>query len=125
MVGVGVLLPTILVVFLVLVWRRKNAAFGRPMLAALVLTGFLAIAAVEFGWLVTEIGRQPFAIHGILRVSDAYTKGKFADTFGLIFPTLYLLLFGVTGWALVILRRLQTRPAESGQRPQAARKGRV
>ncbi|MGH7488899.1 MAG: cytochrome ubiquinol oxidase subunit I, partial [bacterium] len=106
-VGIGTLMPLILVVFLGLVWRRKAAAYSRPMLLALMLLGLLGILAVEFGWLLTEIGRQPFAIKGVVRTAEAYTSSAAAKTFGPIFPALYLLLFAVTGWALVILRRRQ------------------
>jgi cytochrome d ubiquinol oxidase subunit I len=126
MVGIGTLMPLILVIFLALVWRKKPAAFSRPMLWGLMLLGLLGILAVEFGWLLTEIGRQPYAIKGVIRVADAYTKSDFAVKFGEIFPTLYLLLFAVTGWALLILRRIQDRPSkESAKRPSVAAKGRV
>jgi cytochrome d ubiquinol oxidase subunit I len=125
MVGIGTMMPLILLVFLVLVWRRRMAAFARPMLGGLFLLGFFGVFAVEFGWLLTEIGRQPFAIRGLVRTADAYTKSGYAVRFGEIFPALYVLLFGVTAWALVILRRLQERPAEKAKRPGPDKEGRV
>jgi len=105
MVGIGTMIPLILVLFLA-AWRWKRPwAETRPMLWLVALTGVLATLAVEFGWLLTEIGRQPYAIRGILLTSQAVTSGDLGVRYGDVFPTLYLLLFGLTGWALWLLIR--------------------
>jgi cytochrome d ubiquinol oxidase subunit I len=69
MVGVGVLM-------LLLAWAgawfsRGNALMPRPLLwsfAAFTFSGWIATLS---GWLVTEIGRQPWLVHGLLRTADA------------------------------------------------------
>jgi cytochrome d ubiquinol oxidase subunit I len=37
------------------------------------IAGPLAFVAIETGWMVTEIGRQPWIVQGIMRTSDAVT----------------------------------------------------
>jgi cytochrome bd ubiquinol oxidase subunit I len=42
-------------------------------LVPVAFSGFAAIMAMEFGWIVTEVGRQPWVVYGLLRTSDALT----------------------------------------------------
>jgi cytochrome d ubiquinol oxidase subunit I len=53
--------------------------------------------ALEAGWLVTEWGRQPFSVQGVLRTADSVTPvtGLAAPFF--LFTSLYLFLGAVTG----------------------------
>jgi cytochrome d ubiquinol oxidase subunit I len=69
MVGVGVLM-------LLLAWTgswatRRGRVPPRPLLWAFAAFTFSGWAATLCGWLVTEIGRQPWLVHGILRTADA------------------------------------------------------
>ena len=41
------------------------------MLYAVLLTGPAAMLAIEFGWFLTEVGRQPWIVRGYMRVSEA------------------------------------------------------
>ncbi|WP_040513162.1 cytochrome ubiquinol oxidase subunit I [Limnobacter sp. MED105] len=73
MVGVGVLM---LLVSWYAVWRmarNKNAekALNKPVLFSLIAMTFSGWVATVAGWYVTEIGRQPFLVQGILRTEDA------------------------------------------------------
>ncbi|MGE0346997.1 MAG: cytochrome ubiquinol oxidase subunit I, partial [Gemmatimonadales bacterium] len=43
------------------------------LLALLVAAGPMGFLAIEAGWVVTEVGRQPWVIQGVLRTSDAVT----------------------------------------------------
>lgn len=52
-------------------WRRRSA--GRGALWLIVCASPAAVLALECGWLVTELGRQPWVIHGWLRTSSAVT----------------------------------------------------
>ena len=59
-------------------WRRRRlknatAALPRPLLWTLVLMSFSGWAAVLAGWYVTEIGRQPFIVYGLIRISEIVT----------------------------------------------------
>jgi cytochrome d ubiquinol oxidase subunit I len=85
-----------------LAWRRRALPTGRRFLTWLVLVGPLGFVAVEAGWVVTEVGRQPWVVKGLLKTADAVTPmpGLWAPF--LVFTLLYVVL-GVT--AIVLLRR--------------------
>ena len=53
--------------------RRRHPADDRRLLRVLVLAAPLGVIAIEAGWTVTEVGRQPWVIQGILRTADAVT----------------------------------------------------
>ncbi len=100
MVGIGSLVIIVTFLYLVFSKWRRGWANSRLMLILLVVCGFLGILAAEFGWMVTEFGRQPFVIRGVMRTSDAVTHSRYAIEFGYIFPILYLVLFVLTFLAL-------------------------
>jgi cytochrome d ubiquinol oxidase subunit I len=54
-------------------WRRQPFAEHPKLLRALVATGPLGFVAIETGWVVTEVGRQPWIIYGVMRTEDAVT----------------------------------------------------
>ena len=69
------------------------------------MSGVAAVVALEAGWIVTEVGRQPWVVYNVMRTEDAVTK---ADgiwvTFGLV-----LALYVVLGVALVVTLRAMSR----------------
>jgi cytochrome d ubiquinol oxidase subunit I len=46
---------------------------GRRLLVALVVAAPLGFIALETGWLVTEVGRQPWVIYGVMLTADGVT----------------------------------------------------
>jgi cytochrome d ubiquinol oxidase subunit I len=53
-------------------WLRHRRLPGTPwFLRAALLSGPLAVLALEAGWVVTEVGRQPWIVFGVLRTADA------------------------------------------------------
>ena len=71
-------------------WRLRAIALGAPM-------GFLAI---EAGWTVTEVGRQPWIIQGVLRTADAVTPMPGLVVPFLLFTLLYCFLGVIVAWLL-------------------------
>jgi len=69
MVGIGILLFAVLGWALLLAWRRRLAA-SRWFLLACVGAIVLPFAANTFGWLLTEMGRQPWIVWGLMRTSQ-------------------------------------------------------
>jgi cytochrome d ubiquinol oxidase subunit I len=53
--------------------RRRAPEHDRVLLATAPWVGPLGLVALEAGWVVTEVGRQPWIIHGVMRVADAVT----------------------------------------------------
>jgi cytochrome d ubiquinol oxidase subunit I len=65
----------------------------------------LSVVALECGWIVTEVGRQPWIVYEVMRTEDAVTKaGGVWVTFGLIVG-----LYVILGVALVITLRAMAR----------------
>jgi cytochrome d ubiquinol oxidase subunit I len=91
--------------------RRHELATERPLLWAMALATPMGFASVEAGWVVTEVGRQPWIVTGVLRTADAVTPMPGLGYTLTGFTALYFML------ALVVARLLyglivQT-PAES------------
>jgi cytochrome d ubiquinol oxidase subunit I len=91
---IGILMFFVPVIFFVmwLIRRWRRASFSRPMLAAAIVTGILSVVAVELGWMLTEIGRQPYAIRGILLTKDAFTTSHVVLAYAFVFPVFYAVL---------------------------------
>ncbi len=106
MVGIGTALVGLGLWALVLWRRRRDVARSRWFLRAASLAGVAAILALESGWIVTEVGRQPWVVYGILRTRDAVTQsGGVRVTF-----TIVIVLYTILGIAtLIALRTLARR----------------
>ena len=104
MVGIGILLVLIPIAYFGL---RRRKRWHRPLWWLIFATGPLAAIAVEAGWMVTEIGRQPYAIRGVLLTSDAITTSPSVIQAAAIFPCLYVLLLIVTIFILLKMRKLK------------------
>jgi cytochrome bd ubiquinol oxidase subunit I len=110
MVGLGFAMLALAAWFAV-AWRRKRDLPATPwFLRAAAAAGVAAVLALECGWMVTEIGRQPWIVHGYMRVEDAVTPAQgiwWAFAFTLL---LYIVLGLVLG---VVLRGMARRWRES------------
>jgi cytochrome d ubiquinol oxidase subunit I len=100
MVGLGIYLALIAVWAGWLAWRRVELWGERRFLQAVVLAMPMGLVAVEAGWMVTELGRQPWVVYGVLRTADAVTPMP-----GLVIPfvgisILYLFLSAIVVWLL-------------------------
>lgn len=101
MVGIGVLLVLLSLWFWIGWWRRGDEVLDvRPLMWALVAAGPLGFIALEAGWMVTEVGRQPWVIHSILKTRDALTPAEGVPEMFYTFAVLYLVL-GATVVALL------------------------
>jgi cytochrome d ubiquinol oxidase subunit I len=106
MVGIGTALVLLGLWGLVIRWRRRDYATARWFLRAAALSGFGAVVALEAGWIVTEVGRQPWVVFQILRTADAVTRAPGVPTTFVAVVGLYTVLGAAT---LVALRGLQRR----------------
>ena len=93
-------------------WRGRSIdalAGDRNVLRALAVVTPMGFLAIEAGWTVTEVGRQPWIINGVLRTSEAVTPMPGLIVPFLVFTLLYLLL----GVIVVYLLRQQIVRAPS------------
>lgn len=98
MVAAGFALAAIAVAYLALrQWRR---ALDRRLLRVLVAAAPLGFLALEAGWMVTEIGRQPWIIYRQMRTSDAVTTVAAVPFTLLAFALLYAFLGSVLVYLL-------------------------
>ncbi|CAD5270540.1 MULTISPECIES: cytochrome ubiquinol oxidase subunit I [unclassified Imperialibacter] len=73
MIAIGVLLMLIGVIFLFGQWKKPLLVRSSWFLKLLAFATPLGFLAVEAGWVVTEVGRQPWIIYGIMKTTDAVT----------------------------------------------------
>jgi cytochrome d ubiquinol oxidase subunit I len=97
MVAIGSLLAALSLLYF---WFLRRAAFPRWLLWSLVLCAPLGMIAIEAGWIVTEVGRQPWIIYGIMRTKDAVTPVPGMVYHFYLFLVLYLGLAAATVWLL-------------------------
>lgn len=100
MVGAGMALMGASLLALFLAWRGRRLPQARWLLWLLVLCGPLGFVAIEAGWVVTEVGRQPWIIYNVLRTADAVTPVPGVVVPFVIFTGLYLVLAALVVWLL-------------------------
>lgn len=103
MVGAGMFMFAVAAWAAWLWWRQRRLPQNRWLLRTLVATGPLGFVAIEAGWVVTEVGRQPWIIYGIMRTEEAVTPMP-----GLVVPfTTFTALYIFLSVVLVFLLRRQ------------------
>ncbi|MFJ3640679.1 cytochrome ubiquinol oxidase subunit I [Streptomyces sp. NPDC090108] len=112
MVGTSMLLLAVAVWFLWLWWKRRHTLeTNRWFLGAASICGIVSILSLESGWVVTEVGRQPWIVVGLLRTRDAVT------TEGNLWPVLavVVVLYAAVGTgALWVLHSMKKRWQKQG-----------
>jgi cytochrome d ubiquinol oxidase subunit I len=93
-------------------WKKQSLTDNRWFLWAVVFSGPLCVLAMEAGWVVTEVGRQPWVVYGIMRTRDAVTQ---ADGIVWLFMATMLLYAGLAIGTFVVLRILANVPHEETQ----------
>jgi cytochrome bd ubiquinol oxidase subunit I len=81
-------------------FRRRDIVANRPLLRAIALAAPMGFIAIEAGWTVTEVGRQPWIIQGVLRTADAVTPMPGLVVPFLLFTLLYCFLGVIVAWLL-------------------------
>jgi cytochrome d ubiquinol oxidase subunit I len=108
MVLCGMLMALIGLLFLVFRWRWRYFLDRRWFLWLVALATPLGFIAVEAGWTVTEVGRQPWIIYGIMRTSDAVSPMPGLAIPFFLFTAVYLLLAFILVWLMG--RQIKTLP---------------
>jgi cytochrome d ubiquinol oxidase subunit I len=100
MVGAGSLMALIAVWSLWTMFRGQGLITSRMLLRAITCSAPLGFIAIEAGWIVTEVGRQPWIVYGVLRTSEALTPMPGLTWTFLGFTLLYFFLGVVVAWLL-------------------------
>jgi cytochrome d ubiquinol oxidase subunit I len=109
MVGIGTLLAVLGVVYLAIWMRRKRLPESTWFYRAIVLAGPLAVVALIAGWVVTEVGRQPWVVYNVMPTDAAVTGAHGIPVgYGALAASYVVVACGLA-W---VLRRLARAPLE-------------
>ena len=113
MVAIGTWLA-LLALWAAVLWWRGNLFESRLFLKAMLLSTVLGFVALEAGWMVTELGRQPWIVQGIMKTSDAVTPMPGLVVPFVLFTVIYI---GLGAVVIALIRRtvLETAPVRGGQ----------
>lgn len=106
MVGIGTLLALAGFLFLVFSWRWKHNLSRRWWLLFIAFLTPLGFIAVEAGWTVTEVGRQPWIIYNVMKTKDAVSAMPGLQYSFYLISAVYLLLTGLLVW--MMRRQIET-----------------
>jgi len=113
MVGIGTVMAAVGALFF---WFWRKGAFPRWFLGVLGASMPLGMLAIEAGWVVTEVGRQPWIVYGIVRTRDAVTPVPGMVYHFYLFLVLYLALAAATVWLMGRqIMKVQTRLSGGAQ----------
>jgi len=112
MVGLGLLIGFLAAAFWLLAIRRRSLPTHRRLLLGLIAAGPASVIAMESGWFVTEFGRQPWIVYGIMRTSQAVTT---APALGLTFAVFIAIYAGLAIATARLLLMLAARTREAGK----------
>jgi cytochrome d ubiquinol oxidase subunit I len=91
-------------------WLRRRRGgdplSSRRFLFAAVAAGPLSVLALELGWMTTELGRQPWIVYRVMRVSDAVARD---NAVWASFVVLLLVYAGMVAGAIAVLRSMSRR----------------
>lgn len=105
MVMIASLLVLLALWFAIAYWRKRQVPSTKLFLWLAAIAGVLTYVAIEAGWIVTEVGRQPWIVYNYMRTSDAVTHADGVWVTLWVIAVLYLLLAAATITVLRIMAR--------------------
>jgi len=100
MVGLGVLMMIIAILYFYSLWKKRNLMKSKWLLKLFAIATPVGFIAVEAGWTVTEVGRQPWIIYNVMKTADAVTPMPGIVYSFYIFTAIYISLSFVVGFML-------------------------
>ena len=110
MVGCGMLMALLALWTGWALWRRRRLPESRSLIRAYVIATPLGFLAIETGWMVTELGRQPWVVQGFMRTRDAVTTMPYLGVPFYTITALYVLL------AIVVIALMRRQFLETARR---------
>jgi cytochrome bd ubiquinol oxidase subunit I len=114
MVGIGTLLALLGVVYVVTWLRRKRLPESTWFYRVLVVAGPLSVVALVAGWVVTEVGRQPWIVYHVMPTAAAVTGANGIPVGYATLAASYLVVGIGLAW---VLWRLARRPLDPPAEP--------
>jgi cytochrome bd ubiquinol oxidase subunit I len=112
MIGIGTALMVLVLWLAWSVFKKRDIPATEWFLRAVAVSGVGAILALWSGWIVTEVGRQPWIVNGYMKTSEAVTHAN--GIWGAFIFT--LLLYATIGTiAVLVLRRMSRKWREGGE----------
>ncbi len=111
MVGIGTGLMLLALWLAWTWWKRREIPRTQWFLRAVAVSGAGAIVAMWCGWIVTEVGRQPWIVYGYMRTEEAVTE---AEGIWFAFGGVVLLYAALGATAILVLRGMSRRWREAG-----------
>ncbi|NBC83932.1 MAG: cytochrome ubiquinol oxidase subunit I [Bacteroidetes bacterium] len=108
MVGLGMLFILFSIFGLVL-WWRKSLKINRLYLRLATIIMFLPFLANSFGWIVAEMGRQPWLVHGLMLTSDGVSPNVSSNSM-LMTTILFTIIYGLLAAVAVYLVHRFAKP---------------
>ncbi|MEQ9618610.1 MAG: cytochrome ubiquinol oxidase subunit I [Deltaproteobacteria bacterium] len=108
MVAAGLIMIAISIYCFILMIRRKKIYNSRRLLRILMLCSPLGFIAIEAGWTVTEVGRQPWIIYEVMKTADALTPMPGLVVTFSSFTLIYIFLSAIV--VLLLLRQFRASP---------------
>ena len=110
MVGLGMFMFGVSILYFFVLWKKRKFDKNRWLLKLFAITTPLGFIAVEAGWTVTEVGRQPWILNGILRTKDAVTPMPGIQFTFYLFTAVYFSLALVV--VLLLYRQIKMVPVK-------------
>jgi cytochrome bd ubiquinol oxidase subunit I len=125
MVGMGLLMLAVSWWSAFTLWRRRGdgradiTPFSRwqlRLLAAMTFSGWLATIA---GWIVTEVGRQPFIVYGQVRTAEVVAQHPPGMVLSTLIAYLTVYVFLLSAYVLVLMYMARHPAMPTPQTPQS------
>lgn len=100
MVGLGTLMMLIGLIYFLMRWRNWDYINNKWWLRVLAMATPIGFIALEAGWTVTEVGRQPWIIYGVMKTKDALTPMPGIQYSLLIIVSVYTMLTLTVIWLM-------------------------
>jgi len=110
MVMIGMFMFALAGIFVLGKWRNWKFISSKCFKWGIVAGGPLSIIAIEAGWWLAEVGRQPWILYGYMRTEEGTTASSHVDVMLLLFAGVYIIL--AIGSIVVLIRMFKRNPIE-------------
>jgi cytochrome d ubiquinol oxidase subunit I len=102
-------------IFAGIVLKNEKLQKNKALLYLLIFSPLIPFLAIQSGWMVAEIGRQPWVVYGLLQTSDAISMSVSSWEILItivLFVVFYVVLF--VAWLRIVLKQIKDGPQLEG-----------